>query len=303
MAEAAVENRPNPNRFYCHSCSQEISPKPDYTCPRCENGFIEEITEGFQETDAQTPSEPTVDPAAQFAELWGRAFLDSFQNQVSGSTAPTRERTEDSDSEEEERNHPQPHGLRPSRIRPFRISVRTGNRRPVNRHQQHIHGLLQMFVDRLTGEMGQPVNFMPIHGNPGDYAWGVSGLDNIITQLLNQLEGSGPAPADKTKIDSLPSVRVTQKQVSETIQCSICMEDFSLNEVVKKLPCEHHYHKDCIVPWLEMHGTCPVCRKDLNGIDASLKDDYPTPVDLMDSVTPDSASGGQDSVADEDDDD
>ncbi|XP_069137312.1 E3 ubiquitin-protein ligase RNF115-like isoform X2 [Argopecten irradians] len=302
MAEAAVENRPNPNRFYCHSCSQEISPKPDYTCPRCENGFIEEITEGFQETDAQTPSEPTVDPAAQFAELWGRAFLDSFQNQVSGSTASTRERSEDSDSEEEERNHPQPHGLRPSRIRPFRISVRTGNRRPVNRHQQHIHGLLQMFVDRLTGEMGQPVNFMPIHGNPGDYAWGVSGLDNIITQLLNQLEGSGPAPADKSKIDSLPSVRITEKQVSETIQCSICMEDLKLNEEVKKLPCDHHYHRECIVPWLEMHGTCPVCRKDLNGVDASLKDDYPTPVDLMDSVTPDSASGGQDSVADEDDD-
>ena len=26
-------------------------------------------------------------------------------------------------------------------------------------------------------------NFVPIHGNPGDYAWGVHGLDNIITQV------------------------------------------------------------------------------------------------------------------------
>lgn len=26
-------------------------------------------------------------------------------------------------------------------------------------------------------------NILPIHGNPGDYAWGSGGLDNIITQV------------------------------------------------------------------------------------------------------------------------
>ena len=36
------------------------------------------------------------------------------------------------------------------------------------------------------------------------------------------------------------------------VQCSVCMEDFKLEEVVKELPCNHLYHPDCIVPWLEM---------------------------------------------------
>lgn len=28
-------------------------------------------------------------------------------------------------------------------------------------------------------------------GNPGDYAWGREGLDAIVTQLLNQMDGTG----------------------------------------------------------------------------------------------------------------
>lgn len=41
----------------------------------------------------------------------------------------------------------------------------------------------------------------------------------------------------------------------------MCWEDFVLSEEVRKLNCDHIYHEKCIVPWLELHGTCPVCRK------------------------------------------
>ena len=35
-------------------------------------------------------------------------------------------------------------------------------------------------------------------------------------------------------------------------QCSVCMEAFTLNETVKQLPCQHCFHNDCIMPWLEL---------------------------------------------------
>ncbi|RXG51213.1 E3 ubiquitin-protein ligase [Armadillidium vulgare] len=99
--------------------------------------------------------------------------------------------------------------------------------------------------------------------NPGDYAWGRGGLDAIITQLMNQLDGTGPPPLPQEKINQIPTVKITQEQCDKSLQCTVCMEDFNLDELVRKLNCEHCYHEDCIIPWLQLHGTCPVCRKTL----------------------------------------
>ncbi|XP_076789087.1 E3 ubiquitin-protein ligase RNF115 isoform X4 [Arvicanthis niloticus] len=108
-----------------------------------------------------------------------------------------------------------------------------------------------------------------LHSNPGDYAWGQTGLDAIVTQLLGQLENTGPPPADKEKITSLPTVTVTQEQVNTGLECPVCKEDYTVEEKVRQLPCNHFFHSSCIVPWLELHDTCPVCRKSLNGEDST----------------------------------
>ncbi|RMZ86922.1 hypothetical protein DV736_g5852, partial [Chaetothyriales sp. CBS 134916] len=47
--------------------------------------------------------------------------------------------------------------------------------------------------------------------------------------------------------------------------CAICTEDFTQGEEMRVLPCNHKFHPDCIDPWLlNVSGTCPLCRIDLN---------------------------------------
>lgn len=75
---------------------------------------------------------------------------------------------------------------------------------------------------------------------------------------------NGSPPTAKSVIDSLPSVTLTQSDLDKNITaCAVCKDEFSLEEKVKRLPCSHHYHGECIVPWLRIRNTCPVCRFEL----------------------------------------
>ncbi|XP_071656396.1 E3 ubiquitin-protein ligase RNF115 isoform X5 [Patagioenas fasciata] len=90
MAEAAAVSQ---HRFFCHSCKGQVSPKlPEYTCPRCESGFIEEVTDdaSFLEGGADDSA------STQFAELWDHLdhtmFFPDFRPFLSGGALdPERE--------------------------------------------------------------------------------------------------------------------------------------------------------------------------------------------------------------------
>lgn len=74
-------------------------------------------------------------------------------------------------------------------------------------------------------------------GNPGDYVWGHDGLDSVITLMLNQLEPTGPPPMSAQKIDEIPKCEIGQEELDKKMQCSVCLEDFQLQEQCRKLPC------------------------------------------------------------------
>ncbi|CAG9789838.1 unnamed protein product [Diatraea saccharalis] len=44
-------------------------------------------------------------------------------------------------------------------------------------------------------------------------------------------------------------------------ECSICFDVILKDQQVTTLPCTHHFHSECITPWLQEQQTCPNCRK------------------------------------------
>ncbi|CAF3347192.1 unnamed protein product [Rotaria socialis] len=46
----------------------------------------------------------------------------------------------------------------------------------------------------------------------------------------------------------------------EENKCSICMDNYEKNQTLRRLPCLHRYHKDCIDNWLKKSNLCPICR-------------------------------------------
>ena len=53
------------------------------------------------------------------------------------------------------------------------------------------------------------------------------------------------------------------KMTKSSQTCSICINSFAKDEIIKKLPCGHILHRDCVKPWLKVDSRCPVCRFDL----------------------------------------
>lgn len=49
------------------------------------------------------------------------------------------------------------------------------------------------------------------------------------------------------------------------LECAICLSEFEDESILKLLNiCYHVFHQECIDLWLEMHKTCPVCRRELD---------------------------------------
>uniref|UniRef100_A0A0A9WBW4 RING-type domain-containing protein n=1 Tax=Lygus hesperus TaxID=30085 RepID=A0A0A9WBW4_LYGHE len=78
------------------------------------------------------------------------------------------------------------------------------------------------------------------------------------------MDDSGADGLEEHEILRIPKVQISLELLKERpLQCSVCLEHLQANEEAKMLPCNHYFHERCIVPWLELRGTCPDCRRNL----------------------------------------
>ncbi|KAK7315638.1 hypothetical protein VNO77_34204 [Canavalia gladiata] len=105
-------------------------------------------------------------------------------------------------------------------------------------------------------------------GSLNDFVVG-SGFD-LLLQHLAQIGPGGYAsvnpPAQKAAIEAMPSVTSEEK-----LQCTVCLEDVEIGTEAKEMPCKHKFHGDCIISWLKLHGSCPVCRFQMPSEDSAVE--------------------------------
>ncbi|PNX79567.1 E3 ubiquitin-protein ligase ring1-like protein, partial [Trifolium pratense] len=68
----------------------------------------------------------------------------------------------------------------------------------------------------------------------------------------------GSIVAPKEAVEALPTVKI-----NENLQCSVCLDDFEVGSEANEMQCKHRFHNACILLWLELHSSCPVCRYQL----------------------------------------
>lgn len=73
-------------------------------------------------------------------------------------------------------------------------------------------------------------------------------------------------PFDELTIRPSTSYDTTETQDEQERECSICMAEFALGDVVSwSNACDHVFHHHCIKEWLLIHEECPNCRQRIDG--------------------------------------
>ncbi|KAF9986989.1 hypothetical protein BGZ75_001174 [Mortierella antarctica] len=90
----------------------------------------------------------------------------------------------------------------------------------------------------------------------------------MLTQLLPASISSGMnRMATKPMIAKLGSVHMTEGMFGddpEEATCAICLGDYRPDETIRLLPCQHHFHLECVDQWLLTDKSCPLCKHDID---------------------------------------
>lgn len=90
----------------------------------------------------------------------------------------------------------------------------------------------------------------------------LAGAQQDLGRLMAQL-WQRPASAHAEEVPS-PSASATVKPADPEDECAVCMEVLGCSEPLLACThgCKHYFHEDCIMRWLRVGTSCPLCRAD-----------------------------------------
>ncbi|XP_077220611.1 E3 ubiquitin-protein ligase RING1-like [Tasmannia lanceolata] len=261
-----------PKPYFCYQCERTVSitlsPTSDLSCPICLGGFLEE---------SENPN-PNPNPNP-FSDSFSGGFPLIFSSSGGGGGIDLQN----------------PSDFLGNFGRSSASNLDTDGYNPFIFLQNYLQTLMagganiQFVIENNRSDPG--------FGSLGDYFIG-PGLEQLIQQLAeNDPNRYGTPPASKSAVESLPDIRISEELLeSDLAQCAVCKDTFELGSEGKQMPCKHIYHSDCILPWLALHNSCPVCRYELLTDDPDYKQQGPARPAPANETAPapasDSGNGG-----------
>ncbi|KAJ0083915.1 hypothetical protein Patl1_31300 [Pistacia atlantica] len=218
--------------YWCYRCLRiitDFSPHNHIACPYCDTGFIEAI-----QTEATTTEPDSLTPPLPTSSMF----------MINNSNSRRRNR---------QNSHDQP----PSTVNPVILLQGQPNEEIDNNN----HSIFELYYDD-----GSESGLSPIPENVMEFLMG-SGFYLLLRQLshvdIAGLTRPDNLPASKAAMESIATIEISSADINSESHCAVCKEEFELGNLARELPCKHIYHEGCILPWLEMRNSCPVCRKEL----------------------------------------
>lgn len=131
-----------------------------------------------------------------------------------------------------------------------------------DRRQEENETLTLAEQQQLTAEenywrhiIGQPPRLMP-QPRPTKQRLHQSLVDLLPTRIYRDKETMTDEKLCSRKNTSSSSLETAY----EPSNCVICLDPFENGDVLRRLPCNHEYHRDCVDVWLTKKcGSCPLC--------------------------------------------